>query len=83
MKCYHITQENEINHLYKKFKINDTIVVTGRPGTNGTLKHGELYNVEEITEENENREIFYYASQPVVVLDDKGRKVKPFLGKFE
>lgn len=72
-----------MSNLYKKYKIGDTIVVTGRRGTNGSLKHGELYDVIGLTEENEKRDVFFYASQPVIVLDEMRREVKPFLGKFD
>jgi len=72
-----------MSNLYKKYKVNDTIIVTGRRGTNGSLKYGELYDVIALTEDNDNRDVFYYASQPVIVLDEMGKEVKPFLGKFE
>lgn len=69
---------------FKPFEVKDIVTVIGKEGTNGPLILGELYEVFELTDENnqESADKFFYALQPVVILDEMGKKYKPYLGKL-
>lgn len=70
---------------FKPFEIGEFVRVIGREGTNGPLKHGELYEVTGLTDEN-NAEGFarhLLAVQPIIVNAGNYEQYKPFLGKIE
>lgn len=68
---------------YTPFKVGDVILITGKPGTNGTLVYDEMYEVKELTAENNQEafDVFRFAIQPVIVFNSVGQPVRPYLGK--
>lgn len=70
---------------YIKFEIGDIIKVIGGEGTNGPLKKDELYEVFGLTEDNsqDGWNTYFYAMQPIIVLDVMNKEYRPFLGKIE